>query len=374
MKAPRILSIFSFMVGVVVASTLILYFEVRTERPVPVEHSVSNPSTRSDEESQIISVYKTVSPAVVYISTVTQSFDPFDLFPRERVREGSGSGTIIDSKQGIVLTNLHVIQDASSISIFLADGSRTKARLIGTDKVYDIAVLQLADPPPHLTGVEFGDSSQLEIGQRVLAIGNPFGLDRTLTTGIVSSLERTVRSGDGSLMRGLIQTDAAINPGNSGGPLLDINGQLVGINTAILSASGDSAGIGFAAPINQLKRVLPELIRTGKVSRADLGWLLVNTRYGPMVRAYLPGSAAEGAGINPIQKFHTSPTGKIVSSTSDPEDVDVVVSVNGQTVTRKDEVDELISQLTREDEVEFVFQRGIPKGNTWKVKVKPRFR
>lgn len=227
---------------------------------------------RSDEESRVIEVYKRVNEAVVFISTLSRP-DPFDFLPEFQYREGSGSGLIVNAEKGIILTNLHVIQDADKVEIFLADGRNYPARLLGHDAEYDLAVLQLLEAPKKLTALSFGDSSQLEVGQRVLAIGNPHGLDRTLTQGIVSSLNRTVRNPNNYLMRGLIQTDAAINPGNSGGPLLDVDGRVIGITTAILSKSGDSAGIGFAVPINQIARILPELITTGRVLRPKLGWV-----------------------------------------------------------------------------------------------------
>jgi len=222
---------------------------------------------RSVEEEQTIQIYKSANESVVFITTITMAIDPLDFFQELRPREGTGSGIIVDASRGIIITNLHVIKDAHRIEIILSDGRSHAARLVGYDEEYDLAVLQLSEPPQGLVDLEFADSARLEIGQRVLAIGNPFGLNRTLTTGIVSSLERTVRSPGGIIMKGLIQTDAAINPGNSGGPLLDMEGRLIGINTAILSQSGDSAGIGFAVPINQIKRVLPELIATGKVLR-----------------------------------------------------------------------------------------------------------
>lgn len=326
---------------------------------------------RTADENQIISVYKRAKDGVVFITTITMSVDPFDLFPSVQSREGSGSGIIVDAKKGIILTNLHVIQDAQKIEITLADGQNYKARLLGYDNEYDVAVLQLHSPPHNLVSIPFGDSSQLEVGQRVLAIGNPFGLDRTLTTGIISSLNRTVKTGreGGTLMRELIQTDAAINPGNSGGPLLDVSGRLIGINTAILSQSGDSAGIGFAVPINAIRKVLPELIATGKVLRPKLGWVLVDTNQGPMVRRVLPGGPAEASGIQPIERPVDSAF--IRGYIRDFERADLIVRVNGAQVRDKQQVEDLVQRANPGSEIVLTVRLGGLSGKERQVRVKP---
>ncbi|MCB0336189.1 MAG: trypsin-like peptidase domain-containing protein, partial [Bdellovibrionales bacterium] len=238
---------------------------------VSVPSVLAKPAKRISEEYQTIETYKRVSAGVVFITTVTLTIDPFDMFAHVKPQEGSGSGIIIDAERGIIVTNLHVIQNAHKIEIFVADGGGSSARLLGFDEEYDIAVLQLNNVTKGLTAIPFGDSTELEVGQRVLAIGNPFGLNRTLTTGIVSSLERTVRGAGGKLMEGLIQTDAAINPGNSGGPLVNLDGEVVGINTAISSTSGGNHGIGFAVPINLARWVADQLATSGTVKRAFLG-------------------------------------------------------------------------------------------------------
>ena len=311
---------------------------------------------RTEEEDRTIKVYKAAGDAVVFITTITLTVDPFDVFSTVQQREGSGSGAIVDSRRGIILTNLHVIQDAHKIEITLSNGQTYPAKLLGYDSEYDIAVLQLFNPPPDLVAIPFGDSSRLDVGQRVLAIGNPFGLDRTLTTGIISSLNRTVKASAGRLMKGLIQTDAAINPGNSGGPLLDADGRLIGINTAILSQSGDSAGIGFAVPVNPIKRVLPELIATGKVLRPKMGWILADTNRGPMVRRVIKGGPADEAGIQPFEREVENAF--VRGYVRDLERADLVYRVNGKRVTTRDEVEEIISAMSPGDKAILTLRRG----------------
>lgn len=221
----------------------------------------------TEEERNTISVYKKAAPGVVNItSTVLERDFFFGLVPRE----GAGSGAVIDSK-GYILTNNHVIKDARRIEVTLADGSKWPGRLVGTDPENDLAVIRIEAPADRLKPIPLGSSQELQVGQKVLAIGNPFGLGETLTTGIISSLGRSIRSETGSLMEDLIQTDAAINPGNSGGPLLDSEGKIIGINTAIFSPSGGSVGIGFAIPVDTAKRILPDLMEKGYVAHAWMG-------------------------------------------------------------------------------------------------------
>lgn len=329
-------------------------------------------ASRTDEEERTIRVYKAASEAVVYITTISLTVDPNDVFMEVQPQEGSGSGIIIDATRGIILTNLHVIQNAQKIEISLSNGKNYAARLLGYDKEYDIAVLQLHNPPAALTSLVFADSSKVEVGQRVLAIGNPFGLGRTLTTGIVSSLDRTVKSPLGTVMKGLIQTDAAINPGNSGGPLLDADGRVVGINTAILSQSGDSAGIGFAVPINQIRRVLPELIATGKVLRPKLGWMLVDTNQGPMVRRVLEQGPAATAGIAPIER----PVEQVFVKgyIRDFDRADLIIKVDGKKVMSADEVDEIVQQHEGDKSITLTLRRGGLHGTEREVTVIPILR
>ncbi|WKZ57038.1 MAG: trypsin-like peptidase domain-containing protein [Bdellovibrionota bacterium] len=341
--------------------------------PRPVVRSVSAaPATvwRTEEEQRTIEMYKRTNEAVVFISTIVLAVDPFDLFFEVQPREGTGSGFIIDAKKGIILTNLHVLQEAQRIQIFLASGQPYEARLLGFDKEFDIAVLQLVDPPATLRALPLGDSASLEVGQRVFAIGNPFGLNRTLTRGIISSLDRTVRGPNGVVLRGLVQTDASINPGNSGGPLLDGDGNVIGINTAILSQSGDSAGIGFAVPINQIKRVLPELVATGKVLRPKMGWILVDTDQGPMVRRVAPGGPADEAGLQPLERMVENVFMR--GYVSDPERADLIFKVNGRRVQSREEVEELVQRTKGRGTLRLTLRRGGIQGAEREVTVQPR--
>ena len=328
-------------------------------------------ATRTEEEQRTIQVYKTTNDAVVFILTKSLQVDPTDFFPQVHEVEGSGSGIVINADKGIIITNHHVIQNAQDVEILLADGQSYPARLIGFDKEYDIAVLQLRAPPPHLVSLRFGDSSKLEVGQRVLAIGNPFGLNRTLTTGIISSLDRAVRGPQGTVMKGLIQTDAAINPGNSGGPLLDADGRLIGMNTAILSQSGDNAGIGFAVPINQIRRILPELIATGRVLRPRIGWMLVDTNHGPMVLFVVRGSPADKAGVQPAR---VPSSAFLKGYVGDTDRADFVFSVNGRAVHSKDEVEDLVADSEAGKAIAFELRRGGIAGRARKVLITPVLR
>ncbi len=222
----------------------------------------------TQDETQNISVYQTYNDAVVNITTQVMSVNWFlEAVPQEG---GSGSGSIIDDR-GYVVTNVHVIEGAYKIYISLQDGTQYEGKVIGTDTASDIAVIKF-DPPAgvQLKTIPFGNSDTLKVGQKVLAIGNPFGFERTLTTGIVSGLGRPIKNSNNTIIRNMIQTDTAINPGNSGGPLLDTTGRMIGINTMIYSTSGSSAGVGFAVPINTAKRVVQDLITYGKVMRGTI--------------------------------------------------------------------------------------------------------
>jgi S1-C subfamily serine protease len=257
-----------------------------------------------DEEINI-RVYRTASPAVVNITTTAVAYD---FFLNPVPKEGTGSGAIID-RLGHVLTNYHVIDGARRLEVTLADGSKWPARAVGADPSNDLAVIKIDAPAEKLAIIPLGDSSRLVVGQKVLVIGNPFGFERTLTVGIVSSLGRSIQADNGRLIRGIIQTDAAINPGNSGGPLLNSSGEVIGVSTAIFSPSGGSVGVGFAVPINTAKRIIPELITRGYVARPYLGItghevfpalaqaLRLPAKEGIMVVEVTPGSPAQRAGI-----------------------------------------------------------------------------
>ena len=219
------------------------------------------------EEDAVMRVYREVSPGVVNITSVAFAYD---FFLQPVPQQGTGSGFVID-QQGHIVTNNHVVENADKLEVTLADKTKVPAEVAGRDPSNDLAVVKIAVPQEKLHPVKLGDSGALQVGQTAIAIGNPFGLERTITTGVVSSLGRTLRADNGRLMTGIIQTDAAINPGNSGGPLLNSRGEVIGINTAIFSPSGGSVGVGFAIPINTAKRLVPELIANGRVAHAWLG-------------------------------------------------------------------------------------------------------
>ena len=237
---------------------------------IPVASSLSS---YSQDENENISVYKNCNEAVVNINTKVTSYDWFwDPYVTDG---GSGSGSIID-KRGYILTNVHVISGASKIYVSLYDGSQYEASVVGEDIDSDLAIIKF-DPPQGLTlkTISFADSTKLLVGQKVIAIGNPFGMERTMTTGIVSGLGRPIQNSNNRIIRNMIQTDAAINPGNSGGPLLDTSGRMVGINTMIMSSSGSSSGVGFAVPSEIAVRVVNDLIKYGKVQRGVINASIV---------------------------------------------------------------------------------------------------
>jgi putative serine protease PepD len=330
---------------------------------------VSATPPRTPEEQRTIALYKQANKAVVFITTRSYVVDPFEFFDDIKPQEGTGTGTVVDAAKGIVVTNLHVIESAlnsgGSVEIMLASGLNSRARLVGYDPENDIAVLKIAEPSRDLIALPFADSSKLEVGQQVYAIGNPFGLYRSLTSGIISSLDRTMKTSRGAKLKDLIQTDAAINPGNSGGPLLDSAGNLIGINTAIVSQSGSSAGVGFAVPINSIRRILPEIIETGKVSRPRLGWQLVDTDQGPMVLRVVASGAAASVGISGgafMQGYR-----------EDIDQADLVYKVNGKLVHSRDDVEDSIKESKRNEKITLTLRRGGIYGKEREVTVLPRW-
>src|SRR5215212_3003525 len=225
---------------------------------------ITDPSVATDEQNNI-EVFRAISPGVVSINTTRQPRSYFDAG-----RRGGGTGSVIDD-QGHILTNNHVVEGADVVTVSLGGDKTYPARVVGGDPDTDLAVIQITGAREALKVVPMGDSDRLSVGQKVLAIGNPFGLDRTLTTGVISGLQRPIEARNGRIIEGAIQTDASINPGNSGGPLLDSQGRMIGINSQILSPGGGSVGVGFAVPVNIAKRVVPQLIRDGRVVRPKLG-------------------------------------------------------------------------------------------------------
>jgi S1-C subfamily serine protease len=276
------------------------------QRPLHDPDAVSRPiDARGDlaaDELSTIEIFRSAAPSVVYITSIAVRRNIFSLNVHE-IPRGTGSGFVWD-KQGRIVTNYHVIADASRLEVTLADRTTWKAALVGAAPDRDLAVLQIAAPAGKLLPLSIGESSNLLVGQKVFAIGNPFGLDQTLTTGVVSALGREITAATGRIIHDVIQTDAAINPGNSGGPLLDSAGRLIGVNTAIYSPSGGSAGIGFAVPVAEVNRVVPKIISQGVLIRPGLGVTLANRRLmeelgfqGTLILTVLPGTSAEKAGL-----------------------------------------------------------------------------
>jgi S1-C subfamily serine protease len=312
------------------------------------------------DERVNVAVYQNVNRSVVNITTTTvQSTRVFML---DVLSEGEGSGIVID-RNGHILTNLHVVEDAREVRVTLYDGKDYEAKPVGKDPVTDTAVLKIDAPADSLFPVVFGNSAQLLVGQRVFAIGNPFGFERTLTTGIISSLNRLLPARqNGRKIKSLIQIDAAINPGNSGGPLLDTQGRMIGMNTAIASRSGDSAGVGFAIPINTIARVVPQLIASGRAIRADIGILTVyQTPEGFRVKTLAPGGPAERAGLKGpqlvVRRKHQGPIA-YEYKTLDRSAADLIVAIDGQKVVDGDGFLTYIESKQPGDEVVLTVIRG----------------
>src|SRR6266850_496776 len=284
------------------------HFQPFGSASVATPANITDPSLATDEQNNI-EVYKAASPGVVYIQSTTMQRDFFGMFSQPV--EGAGSGSVSD-EQGDILTNFHVVANAEKLTVSFGSGKAYPAKVVGRDPDTDLAVIRLLETPKEsLTIVPMGDSEKLIVGQKVLAIGNPFGLDRTLTTGVISGLQRPIRAQNGRPIEGAIQTDASINPGNSGGPLLDSHGRMIGINSQILSPSGASAGVGFAVPVNIAKRIVPQLLKSGEVRRPKLG---IGTRDvqplksqldlpvadGVIILQVAPGQAAANAGLRGV--------------------------------------------------------------------------
>lgn len=296
--------------------------------------SVTDPGLATDEQNNV-EVYKAIAPGVASIKSTSYRQD---FFGQVEEGQGSGSGSVIDA-QGHILTNYHVVEGAQKLSVSLGGDKTYPARVIGGDPDTDLAVIKIEAPASELTVVPLGDSNNLVVGQKVLAIGNPFGFDRTLTTGVISGLQRPIRARNGRPIEGAIQTDASINPGNSGGPLLDSHGRMIGINSQILSPSGASAGVGFAIPVSIAKRVVPELIKNGIVRRPKLGIDTRDVKYlqgqvdlpvseGVMIWQVVPNSAASAAGLRGLQQTED---GDIILG-------DIIVAIDGEKVSERDDL------------------------------------
>jgi S1-C subfamily serine protease len=285
------------------------------------------------DEKATIEIYNHVRPSVVHITTLVNRRDSLSLNV-QKVPEGTGSGFIWDSA-GNIVTNYHVIRGADSAVVTLADQTSWDAKTVGAYPDKDLAVLHIDAPRSRLQPIPRGRSDNLQVGQKVFAIGNPFGLDQTLTTGIISALGREIESTNQRPIKDMIQTDAPINPGNSGGPLLDSAGLLIGVNAAIYSPSGASAGIGFAIPVDEVKRVVPQLIEHGKITRPGLGVQVANDQLakqleveGALIINVVPDSPAAKAGLRPTRR---NQEGHIVLG-------DVITSVNDKPINKANDL------------------------------------
>ncbi len=315
--------------------------------PKPVTQA---PGELGVDEKATIEVFKRISPSVVFItnSAIRRDFS-FNIF---EIPLGSGSGFVWDDK-GHIVTNYHVIQKANSIQVTLQDQTVVPAFVVGGDPDYDLAVLRIQANPSQLQPVIIGESKELQVGQKVLAIGNPFGLDSTLTTGVISALGRNIKSLSDTVIHDVIQTDAAINPGNSGGPLLDSYGRVIGVNTAIISPSGSSAGIGFAVPIDTVNRIVPQLISDGKVAKPLIGIRPFPDRMverwgieGVPIQRVIPNSPADKADLNDAEE---TADGEIL--------MDVIVELDGEEVSNFDDLLRILEKKEPGQEVDITVER-----------------
>ena len=309
-------------------------------------------SPLTTDELATMTVFEYASRSVVFIANTAIRRDFWSLNLSE-VPSGSGSG-FVWNKQGHIVTNFHVIYGADAITVTLADRTQYRARVVGVDPDHDLAVLQIRAPADALVPITIGSSRDLKVGQKVMAIGNPFGLDHTLTTGVVSAVGRTIKSMTNRTIDNVIQTDAAINPGNSGGPLLESSGRLIGINTQIISPSGAYAGIGFAVPVDTINRVVPELIKNGKVIRPSLGLTVLPDAMtarlgldGVAIARVIAGGPAAAAGLRGLRE---GPTGAVALG-------DVITKVEGTAIHTADDLFTVLDHHAMGDRVTVEFQR-----------------
>ena len=345
--------------------------EAQPRRVVPAELPalpVAAGEDLSPEEKINVRVYETCNRSVVNITTKAVRAD--NIFMLEVPQEGYGSGSVLD-KQGHILTNYHVIEGAQQIGVTLYDGRTYIAKPVGQDPSTDIAVLRIEAPAATLSPVTYGDSNRLRVGQRAFAIGNPFGLERTFSTGVVSSLNRTLPARNRRQIKSIIQIDASINPGNSGGPLLDGQGRLIGMNTDIASKTGQSAGVGFAIPVGTIARIVPQLIRQGRVVRPDVGITrMTETDDGLLVVLVTPEGPADNAGIRGFRLVRERrQLGPFVEERQrvDRSRADTVVAIDGQRVAALDQFWSLIEAKRPGDIAELTLLR---EGKRIKVPVR----
>lgn len=322
-------------------------FDAYRYDPDAVPRAITPRGELASDEQTTIELFRSASPSVVYITTVALRTDRYSLNLFE-IPQGTGSGFVWDD-EGHIITNFHVIQGASAARVTLADHTTWEARLAGVAPDQDLAMLYISAPRHRLRPIAVGTSSGLQVGQKVFAIGNPFGLDQTLTTGIISALGREITSVTGRTITGVIQTDAAINPGNSGGPLLDSASRLIGVNTAIYSPSGSSAGIGFAVPVDTVNRVVPQLLRHGRVVRPGIGARFADDDTarrlglpGVLVLDVVEAGAAQAAGLRGTGR---DPQGRLVLG-------DVIVSVATHPVSSLNDLHDALAAFEVGDTVQ----------------------
>ena len=353
------LLISSFAVGVAVST---IASSQQTRSTEPAARPVAPRADLTAAERSLTELFEEASPSVVYITSVAlrRNFFRFNVM---EIPRGTGSGFMWD-ENGSVVTNFHVIRGADRAEVTLADGTIWEASLFGYAEEKDLAVLHIDAPRDRLQPLRIGTSSDLKVGQNVLAIGNPFGYDQTLTTGIVSALGREIESPDGVPIRNVIQTDAAINPGNSGGPLLDSAGRLIGVNTAIVSPSGGYAGVGFAIPVDTVNWVVPQLIAHGKVLRPTLGVELASDHIvrrsgieGAVVIGVVDGTGADEAGIRPAYRDRR---GRVTVG-------DVIVGIDGKPVHSSGELGLILEAYQEGDTVTVTVER---EGHEKKLRLK----
>lgn len=310
------------------------------------------------EEKINIRIYEQTSRSVVNINTQTRQ----NFFFQEAIAQGAGSGSVLD-KQGHILTNYHVVAGANDVEVILFNGNSYKAKVIGCDPVNDTAVLKISAPQDELFPITFGNSGRLKVGQKVYAIGNPFGLDFTLSTGVVSSLNRQLPSQNRyRTIKQVIQIDAAINPGNSGGPLLDSHGEMIGMNTAIASRGGGSDGVGFAIPANTLARIIPQLIQHGRVLRPNLGIeQVMQTKEGLLItRVQSDGPAALAGLAAPRVVTQRRQQGPYVYQyqTMDRNSAQIITGINGEKVTTADDLLSVVESYRAGETVKLTILQG----------------
>jgi len=352
-RAYRLLLLLTLLAGVGIG---LLVPRVRGQRLLAPERAVRPIAARADlapDEKATIALFRAASPSVVYITNLGVRRDFLGMNVME-IPQGTGSGFIWDSA-GYVVTNFHVIQTAQAAQVTLEDHSSWDAKLVGVEPEKDLAVLKIDAPAAQLRPLAIGTSNDLLVGQKVYAIGNPFGLDQTLTTGIISALDRQIASVTGRAIREVIQTDAAINPGNSGGPLLDSSGRLIGVNTAIYGGTGGTyTGVGFAVPVDTVNRVVPQLISYGKVTRPGLGVAVARDTLaqrlrlpGVLIIEVMPEGGAAQAGLRPTRR---DAAGRLVLG-------DVIVAIEGEAITNNDDLATRMEQFKVGDRVNVTVDR-----------------